>query len=46
MSLCPDCNSDTLLTDIGGNVWVLGIVHDGTCPTLNTIIQTNRKATS
>ncbi len=34
MSLCPDCSSDTVLTDTGGNVWVLGIVHDDTCPSL------------
>lgn len=39
MSLCLDCNSDTILTRSGTNVWVLGIVHDDACPTLATITQ-------
>lgn len=39
MSLCPDCNSDSILTQTGTNVWVLGIVHDDTCPNLAAITQ-------
>lgn len=45
MTLCPDCNSDTILTDTGNNIWVLGIVHDDTCPTL-AALATNQKETN
>lgn len=46
MSLCPDCNSDTVLTQTGTNVWVLGIVHDDTCPSLATINASHARETS
>ena len=33
---CPDCNNDVRLTQVEGNVWILTVLHDETCPWLVT----------
>lgn len=34
---CPDCNSDTELSELVPGVFRLAVLHDETCPTLRRL---------
>lgn len=35
-SLCPDCNAELRMVEISPNVTIAQILHDNTCPVLNS----------